>query len=125
MEDALLGQNEVHDGENGLLDFACIAGAANDDFFCCVVNDDKALGIQSVALTLGLKVRCVKNGEFRLVLGQLFGAGQIDMLQAKVLCQALWLTTDGQNSEKSAPDRGLGRTAHPVRTRNQRWLACG
>ena len=74
-EDALLWQDEVHHGEDRFLDFTSVAGTTDDDFFGGVIDDDKALGVQTVALGVGLEVRCVKNGEFRLVLGQLFGAG--------------------------------------------------
>ena len=100
-ENPLLGENEVHDGENGLLDFACIAGTANDDFFCSVVNDDKALGVQTVALGVGLKVRCVKNGEFRLVLGQLFGAGSNEHVAGEGVVPSVVVDhTDGQGFGK-------------------------
>ena len=71
-KDAFLRQDEVHHGEDGFLDFSSVAGATDDDFLRSVVDDHKALGVQTVALRVGLKVRCMENGKFGLVLGQLF-----------------------------------------------------
>ena len=62
-EDTLLGQNEVHDGEYGFLDFACIACAANDDFFGSVVDDDKT-AVETVAF-IRFKVGRMEDREFR------------------------------------------------------------
>ena len=74
-ENALLGQDEVHHGKDGFLDFTSVAGAADDDFLGSVIDDDETLGIEPVALGVGFEVRCMENGKFGLVLGQLFSAG--------------------------------------------------
>ena len=67
-QDALFRQDEVHDREDGFLDFTSVACPANDDFFLGVVDDDEALGVEAICFSIGFKMRCVKNGELGLVL---------------------------------------------------------
>ena len=76
-------QNQVHDRENGFLDFTSIAGAADDDFFGSIIDDDEALGIQSVFLSVRLKVGGVKDGELRSVLFELGGLGANEHVSRK------------------------------------------
>ena len=69
-EDALLRQDEVHHREDRLLDFTSVSASANDHFFGGVIDDDKDVGIHAINLWDGLKVRCVKHGELRRMIGQ-------------------------------------------------------
>ena len=74
-EDALLGQYQVHDGENRFFDLACIPGSTNNDFLGCIIDDNKALRIESINLRVCFEVRGVQNGEFRFMLLQLLCIG--------------------------------------------------
>ena len=116
-EDAFLWENEVHHGEDGLLDFTSVASTTNDDFFGSVVDDDKALGVQTVALGVGLEVRCVKNGEFRLVLGQLVGAGANEHVAGEGVVPGIVVDdADGQ---------GFGKVGAAVQVLNEEGVLLG
>ena len=66
-QNTLLGENEVHHREDGFFDFTGVSRTANDDLLSSVVDDDEAVGVEAVRLTVCLEMRGVKHGKFRFV----------------------------------------------------------
>ena len=64
-KNSFLRKNEIHDRENRFLDLTSVASTADDDFSCCVVNDDETLRIQGWVVRL--EMRCMEDREFRSV----------------------------------------------------------
>ena len=69
-EDALLGQDEVHDRENRFLDFTRVTAAADDDFLGRVIDDDEDVRVHPVHGRIGLEMWRMEHGELRLMLRQ-------------------------------------------------------
>ena len=70
-----VGDDEIHHAEDGLLHFAGVLGAADQDDAACKVGQDEGLGVGSVALGNGLELRRGNDGELGRVCGELRGAG--------------------------------------------------
>ena len=66
----LRGEQVVHDREDGLLDLAGVARAADHHQPACEVNDDEGLGPGAVDSRVGLELRQVDDGELRVVVLQ-------------------------------------------------------
>ena len=58
-------QNVIHDGENGLLDLACVVGAPYDHQTAVESEDDESVGVGAVVPGLGSQVGRVEYGVLR------------------------------------------------------------
>jgi hypothetical protein len=72
-EDALAGEQVVEHGEDGLLEFAGVAGAADEDHPPGEAQHDEGAGERAVARGVGLEFGGVEDGEARLERRQLLG----------------------------------------------------
>ena len=79
-EHAHLGQHVVHDGEDGLLDFTGILGAADDHQLFLIVYQDGGLGAGAVDLGDALEAGGGNDGVVDLEILQLLGGGTAQQL---------------------------------------------
>ncbi len=66
-QDRLLGQEEIQNGEHGLLDLARVRGPADKDQALAEVDQDKGLGIGFVQFGNSLEIGRLDDGELGLV----------------------------------------------------------
>ena len=69
-EHPLAREQVVQYGEDGLLDLAGVAGAADQDQAAAEVQDDEDLGMGAFLLRQSVEARCIEDGELRHVLLQ-------------------------------------------------------
>ena len=62
--DLPLGQEVIHDGEDGFLDFAGVARAADEDELLAEVEHDEGGGVGAVDFRDGVEVGGMDDGEF-------------------------------------------------------------
>ena len=79
-EHTLLGQNVVHDGEDGLLDLACITGAADDHQMGLVVHQNGSLAMGAVNLGNALEAGGGDDGVILVEVLQLLSRGAAQKL---------------------------------------------
>ena len=82
-EHAHLGQDVVHDGEDGLLDLACVLAAGDDDHLFLIVHQDGGLGTGAVDLGDALEAGGGDDGEVSGEILQLLGGGAAEELMDK------------------------------------------
>ena len=88
-QNALLGKDEVHDGERRLLDFAGVLGAADNGKVLFVIEHDGGFGARIVALRVALEARSGDDGVVSLeVFKRLGGKAAKKLMDEEVLgCQ--------------------------------------
>ena len=89
-EDALLGHEVVHDGEDRLLDLTGVLAACDEHHLLLIVDHDGGLRVHMVPLRDALKAGGADDGEVRLVIGKrLFRGTQQKLVDEKVLAGQL------------------------------------
>ena len=93
-EYALLGQDVVHDGEDGLLDFACVLGAADDCQMLFVVQQDRSFGVGAVAFGDALEAGSSDDGVVGFKAYQLVSGGAAQQVgdEQVLACQFVYDT---------------------------------
>ena len=79
-EHAHLGQDVVHDGEDGLLNFARVLGAADDNHLLFIVGQDGSLAAGPVDFGDALEAGSRNNGVIGLEVHQVFLGGAAQQL---------------------------------------------
>ena len=87
-----VGHDEVHGGEHGFLDLACVLRAGDDDQMCLIVDHDGCLRVDAINLRITLEARGAEDGVIRFaIVGQLLlGGTDEQLMNEKVLrCQLI------------------------------------
>src|SRR5438105_8539776 len=74
-ENVALGQEEIHDAENGFLHLTSVFSAANQDQLAGKVHDDEGFRAGAITLRIRQKIGSGNNRKLRLMPFQLFVGG--------------------------------------------------